>query len=313
MILLRPMRSDSAPKNDEQRHPQQERDGDDVVRRGVVHLEDRLQIEERVELARIPDHALPCRGAEQRNEHPFQVGPLRERFLQRLGRDRTGPLDVLEDRRFLHLQPDVERNHDEHDGDQEGHPPAPRPERLGRHHVLDDQDHRQRQEQPESGGDLDEAGVEAATAVWDVFGNVDGCSAVLTAEREPLQDPDHEQHGRRSHANRGVGRQHADERGGRAHDDQRHEKRVFPPDQIAYPAEKQRPEGPDDEPDGKGREIRDQRQRVVAARIEQRRDHARQAAEDVEVVPLDHRADGRCGDHLPDLGFRGDGHSTRRR
>ena len=81
---------------------------------------------------------------------------------------------------------------------------------------------------------------------------------------------------------------------------ERDEKRVLAADQIADAAEEQRAERPHDEADGKRREIRDERERVVAAGIEQRRDDRGQAAEDVEVVPLDHRADRRRGDDLPD-------------
>ena len=75
MILLRPMRSDSAPNTTNSGIPEQQRDRDDVVRGGGVHLEDRLQVEQRVELSRVPDHALAGRGAEQRNQHALQVRP----------------------------------------------------------------------------------------------------------------------------------------------------------------------------------------------------------------------------------------------
>jgi hypothetical protein len=62
-------------------------------------------------------------------------------------------------------------------------------------------------------------------------------------------------------------------------------------DQVADPAEKQCAERPDDEPDRKRRQVSDQREHVVPGGIEERRNHARQASEDIEVVPLDHRAD----------------------
>ena len=62
-----------------------------------------------------------------------------------------------------------------------------------------------------------------------------------------------------------------------------------------------RAERPHDEPDRERREIRDDRERVVALGIEERRNDRGQTSENVEVVPLDHRADGRRGDDLPDL------------
>ena len=77
-----------------------------------------------------------------------------------------------------------------------------------------------------------------------------------------------------------------------AHDEQRHEKGALPPDEVADAAEKERAERADDEAHGKCRQVGDERQRVVARRVEERRNRRGQAAEDVEVVPLDHGADG---------------------
>ena len=104
----------------------------------------------------------------------------------------------------------------------------------------------------------------------------------------------------RDDADGGVGRQESDRGRRAAHDEQRHEKGALPPDQVADPAEEERAERPHDEAHGKRREVGDQRQRVIARRIEERRDGRGQAAEDVEVVPLDHGADGRRRDDLPD-------------
>ena len=86
MIRLRPMRSDSAPNTTKNGMPSSSAIGDDVVGRRRVHLEDRLQIEERVELARVPDDALAGGRAEERDQHALQVVPLGEGFLQRLRR-----------------------------------------------------------------------------------------------------------------------------------------------------------------------------------------------------------------------------------
>jgi hypothetical protein len=47
---------------------------------GSVHLQRLRQEEERVELARVPDHRLARRKAEQREDHDLQVLPLAERL-----------------------------------------------------------------------------------------------------------------------------------------------------------------------------------------------------------------------------------------
>ena len=230
----------------------------------------------------------------------MQVVPLRERFLQRPRRRHARRLDVPEDRRLLHPQPDVERHRHEHDRDQKRHAPAPGAKHLGAHGVLHDQNDDERHEQSERRRDLDEARVEAAPLVGHVFRDVHGRAAVLAAEREALQHANHEERDRRRDPDRPIGRQEADDRRRAAHDEERDEKRVLAADEIADPPEEQRPERPDDEPDRKRRQVRDERDRVVARRIEQRRDDRGQTAEDVEVVPLDHRPHGRRGDDLPD-------------
>ena len=43
----------------------------------------------------------------------------------------------------------------------------------------------------------------------------------------------------------------------------------------------------------------------LLAGIEHRREHRRQAAENVEVVPLDHRSGGRRGNDSPDVALAG--------
>jgi hypothetical protein len=65
MIGLRPMRSESAPKNRKPAGAQDQRPGDEDVGREEVHLDDVLEEEQRVELARVPDHGLPGSEAEE--------------------------------------------------------------------------------------------------------------------------------------------------------------------------------------------------------------------------------------------------------
>jgi hypothetical protein len=95
----------------------------------------------------------------------------------------------------------------------------------------------------------------------------------------------------------------ADSRCREAHQYERHEKGVFPSHQIADSPEEERPERPHHEADREGGEVCDQCQRIVARRIEERRDCDCQRTEDVEIIPLYHRADGRGRDYFPDAIF----------
>jgi len=126
--------------------------------------------------------------------------------------------------------------------------------------------------------------------------------AWITA-RESLQDAYHKKNDRCRDPDLRVGREKTDQRGRTAHDEQRDEERVLATDDVADTSEEQRSERPDDKPDRECREVSDISEGVVARRIKQRRDDAGKAAEDVEVVPLDHRPDRRCTDDLPDLGL----------
>src|SRR6185436_19309809 len=72
------------------------------------------------------------------------------------------------------------------------------------------------------------------------------------------------------------------------------------PNQIANPAKEESAKWTDHKADCERREISNQRERVVALRIEQRRDNRGQTSKDVEVIPLDHGAHRRRADDLPD-------------
>jgi hypothetical protein len=76
-------------------------------------------------------------------------------------------------------------------------------------------------------------------------------------------------------------------------------KAYLPADLVTHAPEEEGAERPHDESHRERGQVRDERKRVVAGRIEERGDDRRQAAEDVEVVPLDHRADGGRGDDVP--------------
>ncbi len=123
-----------------------------------------------------------------------------------------------------------------------------------------------------------------------------GGAAVLAAERQALQQAQRDQQDRREPADRHVGGQQADREGRAAHHDDGDEEGVLAPDQVADAPEHQRAEGPHQEAGRVGGECRQQRRRVVALRKEEGREERRQRGVEVEVVPLENRAQGRSED-----------------
>ena len=84
MIFLRPMRSDSQPKNTNSGVVMASAIDIEQVGRLPVELEHALQEGERVELARVPDDALTRGDAEQREQHVAQVERIGEALLERV-------------------------------------------------------------------------------------------------------------------------------------------------------------------------------------------------------------------------------------
>ena len=67
----------------------------------IIGLQRDLQEEQRIELPRIPDDALPCRRAQQRHQHIPAVRVAKEAFRDRRLRDLAGLLHVPVERRFV--------------------------------------------------------------------------------------------------------------------------------------------------------------------------------------------------------------------
>src|SRR5262249_5450537 len=80
-----------------ERHSEQHGQGNNDEPGTQVHLQYGLQIEQRIILSRVPDHALAGGRAQQGYQHQLEVGPLGESVLQRLGRTHSRALDVLKD------------------------------------------------------------------------------------------------------------------------------------------------------------------------------------------------------------------------
>jgi hypothetical protein len=292
-------------EDDEEGHAQQEGAGDDEARLRQVELHRRLQERQRVELARVPDHALAGRRAEEDEQHDLEILPVAEALAQRRQRGLATRLEGLEERRLGERDADVERHRHEDEREQERDAPAPRLEVGVGHQALDRQDHAEGDEEAERGRDLDEARVVAAAGVGHVLGDVHRRAAVLAAEGQALEEAEHEEDRRREDADRRIRRQHADEERRQAHDGERDEERVLASDQIADAPEDDGPERPHDEARGEQRPRLDQRPRRIPGREHQRGHDHGQTSEDVEVVPLDHRAEAGGKDDAADgvLGF----------
>src|SRR4029077_20339257 len=92
-----------------------------------------------------------------------------------------------------------------------------------------------------------------------------------------------------------VARHQPDERRRESHSAERDEKRVLAAHQVADATEYERAKRTDQEPRGERADILDEVRPGLTLREELRSEESGEAAEDVEVVPLDHVSDG-CGD-----------------
>ncbi len=182
------MRSESRPKSHEERRAGHERGGDQQVRRLEIELERVLEEEERIELARVPDDALAGGGAQECEQHDARVAPSREAFRERRAREPALRLHLDEDRRLLELEPDVDRNAEQDDRDQERHAPAPVAEGFLAEAEPAGENHGERQEEAERRGRLDPARVVAALSLRRVLGDISRRAAVFAAERETLRE-----------------------------------------------------------------------------------------------------------------------------
>src|SRR5262249_6172718 len=150
---------------DEEWRADDERRANQEIDPGRVQLEDVLQEEERLELPGVPDNALPCRRAEEREEDELVVRIVEEALGERALGGAVLALDAEEDRRFLELQPNVDREREEDRGEQERDAPAPRREGLLRELEAADEDDGEREEEAERCGGLDPARVVSAPLV----------------------------------------------------------------------------------------------------------------------------------------------------
>ena len=302
------------PEDEKERRAHEQRARDEQVRRLRVHLERLREEEQGVELPRVPHHRLARREPEQREQHDLEVAPPRERFGERRLRRLALVLHLLEQRRFVQLEPDPHRDAQQDERHQERDPPAPRLELLCTQCGATAEDHEERKEEPQRRRRLDPRRVRTALAVRRMLRHVGGGTAVFTAECQALEQSHRDQeHGRR-HADPRVARQQPDDARGHAHDEDRQQERHLPTDEIPDPPEEDGAERPHREAGRKGQQREDECGVGVAhAGEELLADDRRERPVQVEVVPFEHRAQRRREDYASHLAGRQRGGRVRSR
>jgi hypothetical protein len=136
-------------EHDEERRADQQRQRDQDVGGGRLDLQCLRQEEQRVELARVPDHGL---AGGQATSAMITIFRLRHSPKDSV----SGALEVLpssfiflKGRRLVHAEPDPHADGEQEHRDQEGDAPAPGGEGLLAHQGAGAEDDQQRQEQAE--------------------------------------------------------------------------------------------------------------------------------------------------------------------
>src|SRR5437763_673060 len=68
-------------KDSKERHAQEHGNRHNDEPGTQIYLQDGLEVEERVVLSGVPDHALSCGGAKERNQDQFEVVPVGKRIF----------------------------------------------------------------------------------------------------------------------------------------------------------------------------------------------------------------------------------------
>ncbi|MNK60581.1 hypothetical protein D3C87_797150 [compost metagenome] len=277
-------------EKDEERRADHHADDQQGVGHRRIHFQELGQEEQHVKLRGVKGHRLPGVDAEQGDQHDFEVFPFAEGFADRRFRGFAFLFHFQIRRRLVQAQADPGGNAQQHDRQQERNTPAPHLKLIAGE-VAATEHHQQRQQQAESGGRLNPAGVETAFADWRVFCHISRSTAVFTAEGQALKHAQHHQNDRRGDADAGVGRQQPDAERRQAHEDDGGEEGVLAPDHVPQPPEHQRAERPDDEAGGEGHQRKDERRGVVDPGEKLLADHRREGAIEEEVIPLEHRTE----------------------
>src|SRR5699024_5115276 len=128
--------------------------------------------------------------------------------------------DLMEDRRLLDAAADPVADEDEHDGQEEGHPPRPYDEASDRGDRGNQRQDSRGQEEADRDADLREGPAQPAGPLIGMLDREQDRSAPFAAGRDSLDDAQDDEQDRGDDAGRLIGRQEADEGGGRAHGDE---------------------------------------------------------------------------------------------
>jgi hypothetical protein len=158
--------------------------------------------------------------------------------------------------------------------------------------------------QPDRRCDLDPAGEQPAPVRTRVLRNVDDGTAIFAADREALDQSQHDQRNPCSVTHAGIGGKEADQGRAASHHHDGDEEGIFSTDQIADAAEDHCADRPDHEAGRKSTERSKHGGGRVVRRKQYRAHEHGQRAVDEEVVPLKDGAEGRGENDLPLLAAR---------
>src|SRR5207302_4399239 len=201
-------------------------------------------------------------------------------------------------------EPDPDGDRDEEQRDDERQAPAPVVEGLDAKVCTVTDDRPQGDDEAERRRRLEPPGVVAAMFGLDMLGDVGDGPPVLSAEAEPLDQAKAEEDEGRRQADRLVGGNEADKGGGHPHPGQRDDESVLATGLVAEPAKEERPQRSDEKADREDRHRAEEGRDGMTLLEELDRQDRGQAAEDVEVVPLDDVADGCSDDDTAQLAER---------
>ena len=275
-----------------------------------IHLGHRLQVEQRPELARVPDHAL-AQDHDGGDHHVLEIGGVEEGLAPGVLARLTLGLDLLVDRRLFEVGPHVHGDEHQQERAQERDAPGPVVERgfaevgAGR----DDDDERQHDAEGRRG--LQPAGIVTALVFRHVLGDISDGAAVRAAQAEPLDHAQAEQDDRGAQTDLLEGRDQSDRAGAESHADERQNEGVLAADAVSHPAEHERPQRTDQEAGGEQRDRAEQSGDGVALIEELDRQDRGQAAENIEIIPFDDVASRRgCDDASEVCWNTGSGHGV---
>ena len=164
-------------EEDECRGPDDEPESHDEGTGERVHLGNRLQVEQRPELAAVPDHAL----AQYHNgcdHHVFEIGGIEEGLAPWIFARLPLGLDLRVDRRLLEIGPHVHGDEHQQEGEQERDAPRPVVEHGLAEVAAHGDDHDERQDDSKRRRSLQPAGIISAPVFRHVLRDIGDCAAV---------------------------------------------------------------------------------------------------------------------------------------